>query len=445
MAKPVVAFVGRPNVGKSTLFNKLIGERRSIVEDTPGVTRDRIYAEAEWCDKRFILIDTGGIEPKTDDTILKQMRIQAEIAVSSADVIVFMCDIRAGLVADDRDIAIMLKKSGKPIIPVINKMDSIGAIPYEFYEFYELGFEREPIALSSLHGTGSGDLLDAIIEECDFDSAREEEEGVINVAVIGKPNAGKSSIINRMCGEERVIVSNIAGTTRDAVDTRVENAHGIFNFIDTAGIRRKSKVEDRIEKFSVLRANMAVERADVCLLIIDANDGITEQDEKIAGIAHEAGKAVIIAVNKWDSIEKENSTVNNFNTKIRTALAYMPYAPIVYISAKTGQRVSNLYPLINSVYTEASRRVSTGMLNDLLNDAMTRVQPPSDKGKRLKIYYMTQVSTNPPTFVIFCNSEELFHFSYRRYIENCLRDAFGFSGTPIKIVIRQKGEDSTSN
>lgn len=445
MAKPIVAIVGRPNVGKSTLFNKLIGQRRSIVEDTPGVTRDRIYAEAEWCEKRFILIDTGGIEPKTDDTILKQMRTQAEIAVSSADVIVFMCDIRAGLVADDRDIAIMLKKSGKPIIPVVNKMDSIGAIPFEFYEFYELGFEREPIALSSLHGTGSGDLLDAIIEECDFDNMKEEEEGIINVAVIGKPNAGKSSMINRMCGEERVIVSDIAGTTRDAVDTRVENSYGVFNFIDTAGIRRKSKVEDRIEKFSVLRANMAVERADVCLLIIDANDGVTEQDEKIAGIAHEAGKAVIIVVNKWDSIEKENSTVNSFNTKIRTALAYMPYAPIVYVSAKTGQRVANLYPLINSVYAEAQRRVSTGMLNDLLNDAMTRVQPPSDKGKRLKIYYMTQVSTNPPTFVIFCNSEELFHFSYRRYIENCLRDAFGFAGTPIKIVIRQKGEDSTSN
>lgn len=445
MSKPIVAIVGRPNVGKSTLFNKLIGERRSIVEDTPGVTRDRIYAEAEWGEHKFILIDTGGIEPKTDDTILKQMRTQAEIAVSTADVIVFMCDIRAGLVADDRDIAIMLKKSGKPIIVVVNKIDSIGALPYEFYEFYELGFDRDPIALSSLHGTGSGDLLDAILEECDFTDTEKEEEGVINVAVIGKPNAGKSSIINRMCGEERMIVSDIAGTTRDAVDTRVENDEGIFNFIDTAGIRRKSKVEDRIEKFSVLRANMAVERADVCLLMIDAGDGITEQDEKIAGIAHEAGKATIIVVNKWDSIEKENSTVNRFNEKIRTALSYMPYAPIVYVSAKTGQRIQNLYPLIKSVYAEASRRITTGMLNDLLNDAMIRVQPPSDKGKRLKIYYMTQVSSNPPTFVIFCNSEELFHFSYRRYIENCLRDAFGFSGTPIKIIIRQKGEDSSSD
>ncbi len=443
MSKPIVAIVGRPNVGKSTLFNKLIGERRSIVEDVPGVTRDRIYAEAEWGEHKFILIDTGGIEPKSDDTILKQMRTQAEIAVENADVIIFMCDVRAGLLADDRDIAVMLKKSGKPIVLVVNKIDSIGAVPFEFYEFYELGFDRDPIALSSIHGTGSGDLLDAIIEECDFTKHIDEEDGAINVAVIGKPNAGKSSIINRMCGEERMIVSDIAGTTRDAVDTRVENSEGVFNFIDTAGIRRKSKVEDRIEKFSVLRANMAVERADVCILMIDAGDGITEQDEKIAGIAHEAGKACIIVVNKWDSIEKDNSTVNRFNEKIRTALAYMPYAPIVYVSAKTGQRVSNLYPLIKSVYAEASRRVTTGMLNDLLNDAMTRVQPPSDKGKRLKIYYMTQVSANPPTFVIFCNSEELFHFSYRRYIENCLRDAFGFAGTPIKIVIRQKGEDSS--
>ena len=444
MSKPIVAIVGRPNVGKSTLFNKLIGERRSIVEDTPGVTRDRIYAEAEWCEHRFIIIDTGGIEPKSEDTILKQMRMQAEIAVDSADVIVFMCDIRAGLLADDRDIAIMLKKSGKPIIVAVNKVDSIGALPYECYEFYELGFTREPIAISSLHGTGSGDLLDAIVEECDFSDADKEEDGAISVAVIGKPNAGKSSIINRMCGEERMIVSDIAGTTRDAVDTRVENDHGVFNFIDTAGIRRKAKVEDRIEKFSVLRANMAVERADVCLIMIDAQDGITEQDEKIAGIAHEAGKASIIAVNKWDAIEKENSTVNNYNAKIRTALSYMPYAPIVYLSAKTGQRVANLYPMIKNVYLEASRRVTTGMLNDLLADAMARVQPPSDKGKRLKIYYMTQVSANPPTFVIFCNSEELFHFSYRRYIENCLRDAFGFEGTPIKIIIRQRGEDSSN-
>ena len=443
MPKPIVAIVGRPNVGKSTLFNKLIGERRSIVEDTPGVTRDRIYADAEWDGHRFILVDTGGIEPKSDDTILKQMRTQAEIAVATADVIIFMCDIKAGLLADDRDIAVMLKKSGKPIILAVNKVDKVGEVPFEFYEFYELGFERDPIAISSIHGTGSGDLLDAVIENCDFSDEDEEDDGVINVAVIGKPNAGKSSIINRMCGEERVIVSDIAGTTRDAVDTRIENAHGVFNFIDTAGIRRKAKVEDRIEKFSVLRANMAVERADVCLLMIDAADGVTEQDEKIAGIAHEAGKACIIVINKWDSIEKDNSTVNTYNKEVRTALAYMPYAPIIYVSALTGQRVDNIYELIKSVYAQARRRINTGTLNDLLNDAMTRVQPPSDRGKRLKIYYMTQSSIAPPTFVIFCNSEELFHFSYQRYIENCLRDTFGFEGTPIKLVIRQKGDDST--
>ncbi len=443
MSKPIVAIVGRPNVGKSTLFNKLIGERRSIVEDTPGVTRDRIYAEAEWNDRKFILIDTGGIEPKSDETILKQMRTQAEIAIATADVIVFMCDIHAGLVADDRDIAVMLKKSGKPVVIAVNKVDRVGDLPYEFYEFYELGFDRDPIAVSSLHGSGSGDLLDAIIEECSFDDNDAEDEGVINVAVIGKPNAGKSSIINRMCGEERVIVSDIAGTTRDAVDTRVENSHGIYNFIDTAGIRRHSKVEDRIEKFSVIRANMAIERADVCLLMIDANDGVTDQDEKIAGLAHEAGKACIIVINKWDSIEKENNTVNTFTKEIRTALAYMPYAPIIYVSALTGQRVANIYELINNVYAESQRRVTTGMLNDLLNDATTRVQPPSDKGRRLKVYYMTQTSVAPPTFVIFCNSEELFHYSYKRYIENCIRDTFGFSGTPIKIIIRQRGDDST--
>lgn len=445
MSKPIVAIVGRPNVGKSTLFNKLIGERRSIVEDTPGVTRDRIYAEAEWGEHRFLLVDTGGIEPKTDDTILRQMRTQAEIAIETADVIIFMCDVRAGLVADDRDIAVMLKKSGKPIIVVVNKVDRVGDLPFEFYEFYELGFDREPIALSSLHGTGSGDLLDAVLECCNFDEAEKEDEGVINVAVIGKPNAGKSSIINRMCGEERVIVSDIAGTTRDAVDTRVENKHGVFNFIDTAGIRRQSKVEDRIEKYSVLRAKLAVERADVCLIMVDAADGVTEQDEKIAGLAHEAGKASIIVINKWDSIEKDNSTTNNFNREVRTALGYMTYAPIAYVSAKTGQRVENLYEMIKSVHAESSRRITTGMLNDVLNDAMNRVQPPSDKGKRLKIYYMTQTATNPPTFVIFCNSEQLFHFSYQRYIENCLRDTFGFEGTPIRFTIRQKGEDGTGN
>lgn len=443
MSKPIVAIVGRPNVGKSTLFNKIIGERRSIVEDTPGVTRDRIYAEAEWNDHRFILVDTGGIEPKSEDTILKQMRMQAEIAVATADVIVFLCDIRSGLLADDKDIAIMLKKSGKPIVLAVNKVDRVGDVPFEFYEFYELGFEREPIAISSLHGTGSGDLLDAVIEECRFEGADDEDEGVINVAVIGKPNAGKSSIINRMCGEDRVIVSDIAGTTRDAVDTRVENSHGIYNFIDTAGIRRHSKVEDRIERFSVLRANMAVERADVCLLMIDAKDGITEQDEKIAGIAHEAGKSCIIVINKWDAVEKENSTVSTYTKNIRTALSYMPYAPIIFVSALTGQRCANIYEMINSVYAEARKRITTGTLNDLLNDATNRVQPPSDKGKRLKIYYMTQSSVAPPTFVVFCNSAELFHFSYQRYLENCLRDTFGFEGTPIRLVIRQRGDDST--
>ena len=443
MAKPVVAIVGRPNVGKSTLFNKLIGERRSIVEDVPGVTRDRIYADAEWNSHSFLLVDTGGIEPKSDDTILKQMRTQAEIAVASADVIIFMCDIRAGLLADDRDIAIMLKKSGKPIVVAVNKVDKVGDVPYEFYEFYELGFDREPIAISSLHGSGTGDLLDAVIEECEFPENEEIDEGIINVAVIGKPNAGKSSIINRMCGEERVIVSNIAGTTRDAVDTRIENQHGVYNFIDTAGIRRHSKVEDRIEKFSVIRANMAVERADVCLLMIDAQDGVTEQDERIAGIAHEAGKAVIIVINKWDAVEKDNNTVNQYTKEVRTALAYMPYAPIIYVSALTGQRCAHIYELINEVYAESRKRITTGMLNDLLNDATNRVQPPSDKGKRLKIYYMTQSSVAPPTFVIFCNSEELFHFSYRRYLENCIRDAFGFNGTPIKMVIRQRGGDDT--
>ncbi|MBO5295158.1 MAG: ribosome biogenesis GTPase Der [Clostridia bacterium] len=441
MSKPVIAIVGRPNVGKSTLFNKLIGERRSIVEDTPGVTRDRIYGETEWRGRRFVVIDTGGIEPKTDDIILKQMRLQAEIAVDTADVIVFMCDVRTGLTADDRDIAVMLKKSGKPIVPCINKCDRIGQPPMEFYEFYELGFDQEPIGVSSLHGSGSGDLLDACMDALeDWQDDGEEDEG-IRVAVIGKPNAGKSSIINRLIGQNRLIVSNIAGTTRDAVDTQVENQYGKFTFIDTAGIRRQAKINDKIEHYSVLRAHMAVERANVCLLMIDAATGITEQDEKIAGIAHEAGKAVIIAVNKWDLIEKDNSTVSEFNNKIRTALAYMPYAPIVYLSAQTGQRVETLFERINYVYNQSVMRVTTGMLNDVLGDAMIRVQPPSDKGRRLKIYYMTQISVAPPTFVIFCNNVQLFHFSYQRFIENCLRETFGFHGTPIKLIIRMKGDD----
>ena len=442
MAKPIIAIVGRPNVGKSTLFNKLIGERRSIVEDTPGVTRDRIYGETEWRGKRMILIDTGGIEPKTDNLILKQMRQQAQMAIDTADVIIFMCDVRTGLTANDRDIAVMLKKSGKPIVPCINKCDSIGAPPMEFYEFYELGFDEDPIGVSSIHGSGSGDLLDACLRYLDDWQDTMEEDDSIKVAVIGKPNAGKSSIINRLIGEERLIVSDMAGTTRDAVDTQLENEYGKFTFIDTAGIRRQSKIDDKIEHFSVLRAHMAVERAQVCLLMIDASTGITDQDTKIAGIAHEAGKAVIIVVNKWDLIEKDNSTVNEFNNKIRTELAYMPYAPILYISAKTGQRVTNLFERIVYVYGQSVMRVTTGMLNDVLGDAMIRVQPPSDKGRRLKIYYMTQIATAPPTFVIFCNNIELFHFSYQRYIENCLRETFGFMGTPIKLIIRMKGDEA---
>ena len=442
MSKPILAIVGRPNVGKSTLFNKLIGERRAIVEDTPGVTRDRIYGETEWRGRKLIVIDTGGIEPKSDDVILSQMKLQAQIAIDTADVILFMCDVRTGLTANDHDIAIMLKKSGKPVIPCINKCDSIGGAPMEFYEFYELGFEQEPIALSSLHGSGSGDVLDAAIEALgDWQDDEEEPDG-IRVAVIGKPNAGKSSIINKMLGENRLIVSDIAGTTRDAIDTVVENENGRYTFIDTAGIRRQSKIDDRVEHFSVLRAHMAVERADVCLIMIDATVGITEQDEKIAGIAHEVGKASVIVVNKWDLVEKDNSTVNEFNNKIRTALAYMTYAPILYVSAKTGQRVKNIYEKINQVFRQATQRITTGMLNDVLNDAVTRVQPPSDKGRRLKIYYMTQTAVAPPTFVIFCNNAELFHFSYQRFIENCLRDTFGFEGTPVKLIIRQKGEDA---
>ncbi len=443
MSKPVIAIVGRPNVGKSTLFNKLIGERRSIVEDIPSVTRDRIYGETEWRGRKLIVIDTGGIEPKTDNFILQKMRDQAEIAIKTADVIIFMCDIRAGLVADDRDIAIMLKKSGKPVVLCINKADRIGDVPSEYYEFYELGFETDPIAVSSLHGSGSGDLLDAVLDALppEADDESDEDDDAINVAIIGKPNAGKSSLINKITGTERLIVSDIPGTTRDAVDTRFENEYGVYNLIDTAGIRRQSKVDERIEKFSVLRAHMAVERANVCILVIDAEKGITEQDEKIAGIAHEAGKATIIAVNKWDLIDKDNDTVNKFTNDIYTALSYMTYAPIVFISALTGQRISKLFEFINYVHNQTTMRISTGMLNDVLNDAMTRVQPPSDKGRRLKIYYMTQSSVAPPTFVLFCNDAELFHFSYRRYIENCLRDTFGFKGTPIRLIIRQRNDD----
>ena len=440
MAKPVIAIVGRPNVGKSTLFNKIIGERLSIVEDTPGVTRDRIYAEGEWCGRKFVLIDTGGIEPKTDSMILQKMREQAEIAIETADAIIFMCDINTGLVADDREIALMLKKSGKPVVLCVNKADKVGVVDPTYYEFYELGFDIDPIAVSSIHGTGSGDLLEAVLGCIPESEEEEEDEDVINVCVIGKPNAGKSSLINKILGTDRLIVSSMAGTTRDAIDTRFENEYGKYNLIDTAGIRRQSRIDDKIEKYSVLRAHMAVERADVCLLVIDATEGVTEQDEKIAGIAHEAGKAVIIVVNKWDLPDADEKNTVEYSKKVYTALSYLTYAPIIYVSALTGQRVVKLFEQINYVFNQSKMRVSTGMLNDVLNDAVTRVQPPSDKGRRLKVYYMTQASVAPPTFVLFCNSAPLFHFSYQRYIENCLRDTFGFKGTPIKLVIRQRGE-----
>ena len=435
----IVAIVGRPNVGKSTFFNKLAGKRLSIVADTPGVTRDRLYYDIEWNGRKLTLVDTGGIEPKTDSDMLKLMRSQAESAIIMADVIVFMVDSRTGVTADDREIATMLRKSKKNIILAVNKIDRTGELPPEYYEFYELSLD-DPYPLSALHGTGSGDILDKIIEMLPEEEEEEEDDGIIRVAIIGKPNAGKSSLTNRVVGEDRVIVSPVAGTTRDAIDTPVENQYGKYVFIDTAGIRRNAKIEDEIERYSVYRASAAIERSDVCLILADAAEGITAQDERIAGLAHEAGKASIIVINKWDTVEKDNNTVNDFVKDIRKSLAYMTYAPIQFISAKTGQRVDKLYEMINSVYAEASKRVPTGVLNDVLGDATVKVQPPTDKGKRLKIYYMTQVSTNPPTFVIFCNEPELFHFSYQRYIENCLRSTFGFDGTPIKIIIRKRGE-----
>lgn len=441
MSKPVVAIVGRPNVGKSTFFNKIVGERISIVQDTPGVTRDRIYYEAEWCSKKMMLIDTGGIEPKSDDVILKHIFTQAQIAIESADVIIMLADVTTGVTAADRDVANMLKRSGKPVVLAVNKCDSVGAPPMEFYEFYELGFENDPIAVSSIHGTGTGDILDEVVSYFPDGEQEEEDNDTIKVAVIGKPNAGKSSLVNRILGEERVIVSDVAGTTRDAIDSYVENEHGKYNLIDTAGIRRNAKIEDAIEKYSVLRANLALERSDVCLIMIDANEGVTAQDERIAGLAHEAGKASVICVNKWDSIDKDNGTTKKFTEEVYQALSYMTYAPLVFISAKTGQRVDTLFEHINYVNLQSNLRVSTGMLNDVLAEATSRVQPPSDKGKFLKIYYMTQIGVKPPTFVIFCNKAELFHFSYQRYIENCLRNTFGFKGTPIKLIIREKGED----
>ena len=439
MAKPIVAVVGRPNVGKSTLFNKIIGKRLSIVDDTPGVTRDRIYGDAEWLGRKLMLVDTGGIEPKTDDIILSSMRAQAQLAIDTASVIIFVTDIKTGVTAADSEVSAMLRRSGKPIVLCVNKCDKIGALPPEFYEFYNLGL-GDPIAVSSVHGTGTGDLLDAVIENIPIEEFEDEEDDLINVAVIGKPNAGKSSLINNIAGEERSIVSDIAGTTRDAIDTRIDRDGAKYNFIDTAGLRRKSKVEDKIEKYSVLRAKMAIERADVCVIMIDGVDGFTEQDSKVAGLALEEGKACIIAVNKWDAVEKDGTTMDNYRKKLMKDFSFMSYAPILFISAKTGQRVDRLFELIKYVHEQNTMRISTGMLNDILADATARVQPPTDKGKRLKIYYMTQASTKPPTFVCFCNRADLFHFSYQRYLENQIRATFGLVGTPIRITIRQKGD-----
>ena len=439
MSRPLVAIVGRPNVGKSMLFNRLVGQRLSIVEDTPGITRDRLYAECEWCGRKFDMVDTGGIEPTTDSEILMFMREQAQIAIDSATVIILVTDLRTGVTAADEDVARMLQRSKKPVVLAVNKADSTGKTDVGVYEFYSLGL-GDPIPVSAVHGHGTGDLLDACLEYFPEEIEEEEEEDFIRVAVIGKPNVGKSSLINHILGEKRVIVSNIAGTTRDAVDSMHENEYGKYMFIDTAGIRRKSKVEERVEKFSVMRSQMAIERADVCLILLDAREGVTEQDTKIAGIAHEAGKACIIIVNKWDLIDKETGTMEKMRKQIMNDLSFMSYAPILFISALTGQRADRIYELINYVNDQSNMRITTGMLNNVLADAQARVQPPTDKGKRLKIYYMTQTGIKPPTFVIFCNSKELFHFSYQRYLENQIRAVFGLEGTPIRIVIRQKGD-----
>lgn len=440
MALPIVAVVGRPNVGKSTLFNKLVGQRISIVEDTPGVTRDRIYSKCEWRNREFMVVDTGGIEPDSNDIILSQMRRQAELAIEKADVIVFLTDIRTGVTANDYDVAKMLQKSGKPIVLCVNKIDSIGDPPVEFYEFYNLGL-GDPIALSAAHGHGTGDMLDKVFEYFPEDESEEYDEEYIKVAVIGKPNVGKSSLINRVSGEERAIVSDIAGTTRDATDTVIENEHGKYVFIDTAGIRKKSKIQEKIEHYSVLRAYMAVDRSDVCVIVIDAEVGFTEQDSKVAGYAHEQGKGCIVAINKWDAIEKDTNTMDEFKKKLENDFSFMSYVPFVFISAKTGLRIDKLFELINNVNMQNSMRISTGMLNDVLAYATTRVQPPSDKGRRLKIYYMTQPSTKPPTFVIFVNRADLFHFSYQRYIENQIRQTFGLDGTPVRFVVRERNRD----
>ena len=439
MAKPIVAIVGRPNVGKSMLFNKLIGSRVSIVEDTPGVTRDRIYGETDWNGRKFTLIDTGGIEPRTDDQILQFMREQAGIAISHADVIVFLTDIRTGVTASDHEVANLLLRSGKPIVLAVNKMDSVGAVDPDYYEFYNLGL-GDPIAVSAVHGHGTGDLLDQCVKYFPPDDGQEEDDDRIQVAIIGKPNVGKSSLTNRILGQERTIVSDVAGTTRDAIDSYFENETGRYVFIDTAGMRKKSRVDESIERYSVLRAQMAIERSDVCLILIDAQEGVTEQDTKVAGMAHEAGKASIIVVNKWDLVEKDGKTMDKMRQDIRRDLGYMTYAPILFISAATGQRVDRLFELIQYVNNQASTRITTGMLNNVLSDAQTRVQPPTDKGRRLKIYYVTQTGIKPPHFVFFCNDARLFHFSYQRYLENQLRSTFGLEGTPIKITIRQKGD-----
>ena len=437
MSKPIIAIVGRPNVGKSMLFNKIIGRRLSIVEDTPGVTRDRIYGESDWQGRKFTLIDPGGIEPRTDNQILAFMRSQAQIAIDNATVIVFLCDIKTGMTASDQEVASMLQRCGKPVILAVNKVDQ-GRSP-DIYEFYNLGL-GDPIAVSAVHGHGTGDLLDACVQYFPPEDEEEEEDDAIKVAVIGKPNAGKSSLVNQILGEERVIVSNVAGTTRDAIDSRFTNDKGSFVFIDTAGMRKKSKIEEDIEKYSVLRATMAIDRADVCLIMIDATEGVTEQDTKVAGMAHEAGKASIIVVNKWDLVEKDDKTMARMTEEIRRDLAYMTYAPILFISAKTGQRVDKLFDMIDYVANQAALRVTTGMLNTVLADAQTRVQPPTDKGRRLKIYYMTQVGVKPPHFVVFCNDRRLFHFSYQRYLENCIRSTFRLEGTPIILSIREKGD-----
>ena len=440
MAKPLVAIVGRPNVGKSMLFNKLTGHRTSIVEDTPGVTRDRIYGDCEWCGRTFSLVDTGGIEPSTDNDMLKFMRRQAEIGIELADAIIMVTDVHSGVTAADQDVATILRKSGKPVVLAVNKCDSIGPVNPDVYEFYSLGI-GDLFETSAVHGHGTGDLLDWVLENIPEDQEQEQEDDIIKVAIVGKPNVGKSSLLNRILGEERVIVSNVAGTTRDAIDSYYENETGKYCFIDTAGMRRKSKVDDAIEKYSNMRSVSAIDRADVCLILIDANDGVTEQDTKIAGLVHEAGKAAIIVVNKWDAVaDKETNTMRDMEAKVRQGLSYMLYAPVIFLSALTGARCERLFEVIQEVYKQNTSRITTGNLNAVLADATARVQPPTDKGRRLKIYYMTQAGTKPPHFVIFCNDARLFHFSYQRYLENQIREVFGLQGTPIRVTIRQKGD-----